>query len=407
MVNWKKWIGRRFGLLDTEPWAYATGAHNSAGKTVTESTALCLSAVWGCIRVNSEAVGSLPITLHQKDGNGGRTVASDHPIQFLLQNPNADMTGTEFWSAMAAWILARGNAFAMIERFGDRIVSLELLPADTVSVTRDSNYELVYSFTLANQSYRLPSSEVLHIRGFGFGGDVGLSPIVFGAQSIGSAIAADETAAKVFANGLMPSGVFSVPPEVEDLTEEQRKQLKTLLADYMGSQNAGKTMLLEGGMKFEKISLDPEVMQMLETRRFNVEEVCRLYGTPPVVIGHAGEGVTAWGSGIESLILQWLTTGLNPILTRIEKRVAKQLLSPADRMKFYAEFNREGIMQADSAAKAAFLSSMTMNGLMTRNEGRARLNLPTMEGGDVLTAQTALAPLDKLGIITGGGNVQD
>lgn len=403
MATWKEWLGRRFGLTSNSAWAAIFGGSSAAGKTVTDSTALQLATVWACVRLNSEATASLPLQLFEKDSKGGRNQV-DHPLaEIIADSPNSDQTALEFWGAMSAWLQVRGNAFAEIVRTGERVTALNVLPADQVAVIRDENFDLRYRFTDRGKPIDLPADEVLHIRGFGFGSDLGLSPISFGTQTLGSAIAADETAGKIFGNGAMPSGLLQTDAELND---EQRKQLTTILQTYSSSSNVGKTMVLESGLKFEQLSLNPEDLQMLETRRFHVEEVCRWFGVPPIAIGHAASGQTMWGSGVEAIIIQWLVTGLNPFLTRIEKRVAKQLLTPADRRRIYPEFNREGLLQADSAAKAAFLSTTVQNGLMTRNEGRAKLNLPSVDGGDALTAQTNLAPLDKLGNATGGAQAQ-
>jgi HK97 family phage portal protein len=389
----KDWFGRKFGLTDREPWSAFYGGSSAAGKAVTDNTALNLAAVWACVRLNSEAVGSLPIQVFEKDSKGGRNQI-EHPVADVISNPNADQTPQEFWGAMAAWLLVRGNAYAEIARLGDRVVALNLLPADKVNVIRDQTGDLRYKFTDRGKPFDLPAECVLHVRGFGFGGDLGLSAVQFGVQTFGSAIAADEIAGKIFGNGAMPSGVLTTEQEIDD---EQREQLQKILAQYSSSSNAGMLMVLESGLKFEQLSLDPETMQMLETRRFNVEEVCRWFGTPPIIVGHAGAGQTMWGTGVEQLVIQWLTTGLNPLLTRFESRIRKQLLSPADRRRIYPEFNREALLQADSAAKIAFLSGAVQNGLMTRNEGRAELNLSAMPGGDVLTVQINLAPLPNLG----------
>ncbi|MER9914002.1 phage portal protein [Mesorhizobium sp. M0050] len=393
-MNFKSWIGRTFGITDTVPWSYFYGGASAAGKAVTDNTAMQLATVWSCVRLNSEAASCLPLQVFEKDGRGGRNPV-DHPLAEIIgESPNADQTAFEFWGAMVAWLMVRGNAYAEIVKLGDRITALNLLPADQVNVTREAG-ELRYKFTDRGKPVDLSAESVLHIRGFGFGGDLGLSPIRFGVQTFGSAIAADEAAGKIFGNGLMPSGVLSTESE---LNKEQRTQLDEILKKYSTSTNAGKVMVLEAGLKFEQLSLNPEDMQMLETRRFNVEEICRWFGVPPVVIGHAAQGVTAWGTGIEQLLLQWLTTGLNPVLTRIEKRISKQLIGPGERRRIYPEFNREALLQADSVAKASFLSTMVQNALMSRNEARAKLNLPHAgTSADALTAQTNLAPLDRLG----------
>jgi HK97 family phage portal protein len=398
------WVGKLFTLdqKDTSPWRFFGGG-SAAGKAVTPTTALQLATVWACIRLTSQAVAMLPLGMHEKQADGGRKAISDHPLAEILgDSPNAEMTGLEFWEAATAWLCAYGNSYAEIVRSGDRVVALNLLASDRTWPVRDADGNLTYEHNDRGKREAFPPERVLHIKGFGFGGDLGLSPISFGGQTFGNAIAAEEAAGKMLGAGLMPSGVLTTAAEIID--EEQRTQIEESMKRYVGSQNAAKMMVLEAGMKFDKISLDPVSTELLATRRYDVESICRFFGCPPIIVGHAAEGQTMWGSGVEAILLQWLVTGLNPFLIRIERRIRKQLISPAERARVYAEFNREGLLQADSAAKIAFLSTAVQNALMDRNEARAKLNLPGRPGGDVLTAQTNLAPLDQLGA---GGAAND
>lgn len=388
------WIGRRFGLTDAKPWAQFYGGASHSGKSVTIDSALQLSTFWACVRLTAGAMASMPLQLFEKDAHGGRHSADHDLVNLLTVSPDGERTAFEFWEAVTAWLLVSGNAYAEISRIGNRIVSLNLLPSDHVTLGRNADGDLEYRFTDRGRPVVLPAENMLHLRGFGFGGDLGLSVIKYGVQTLGSAIAAEETAGKILGNGMMPSGILSADQELND---DQRKQLHEIMKAYSSSSNAGKMMILEAGLKFDQLSLNPEDGQLLQTRSFSVEDVCRWFGAPPILVGHAANGVTAWGSGIEALILQWLTTGLNPIAKRMEDRIRLQLLQPGERSRYYAEFNRESLLQADSAAKAAFLSSMVQNGLMTRAEGRQKLNLPDRPEADFLTAQTNLAPLDKLG----------
>lgn len=393
-MSLSSWIGRRFGLTDEKPWALFFGGASHSGKAVTIDSALQLSTFWACVRLTAGAIASMPLQLFEKDSHGGRHAADHDLVGLLTVSPDGERTAFEFWEAVTAWLLVTGNAYAEISRIGGRVVALNLLPSDQVQVTRNTAGELRYAFTDRGQRVELAAENMLHLRGFGFGGDLGLSVIRFGVQTLGSAIAAEETAGKMLGNGMMPSGVLSADQE---LTPEQRTQLHAIMKQYATSTNAGKLMVLESGLKFDQLSLNPEDGQLLETRSFAVEDICRWFGVPPVVVGHAANGVTAWGSGIESLLIQWHQTGLNTIARRIEDRLRFQLLGPGERTRFYTEFNREALLQADSAAKASFLSSMVQNGLMTRAEGRQKLNLPDRPEADFLTAQTNLAPLDKLG----------
>ena len=207
-------------------------------------------------------------------------------------------------------------------------------------------------------------------------------------------------AGRFFGNGMQASGVLS---SEQTLKPEQRQNLAKIMEAYVGSSRAGKLMILEAGLKYEQLALNPDDAQLLETRRFDVEEICRWFGVPPIIIGHAAQGQTMWGSGVEAILIAWLTLGIDPICDRIEARIKKQLIRPTGRRRRYAEFNREALLQMDSKSKAHFLSTMVQNGLMDRNEGRSKLNLPHRDGADQLTAQTNLSPLDSLGT-SGAGN---
>jgi HK97 family phage portal protein len=241
---------------------------------------------------------------------------------------------------------------------------------------------------------KLPESKVFHIRGFGIGGDVGLSPLAFARQTLGSALATEEAAARVFANGMRPQGFFTVE---KVLTQEQRAQAKSVLIDpYQGSQNAGKSGILEAGFKWQDVQMPAEDAQLLQSRQFSVEEVCRWLGIPPILVGHASAGQTMWGSGVEQIMLGWLTLGLRPYLARIEQSIKRSLLAPSERKVLYPEFTVEGLLRADSAGRANLYSTFAQNGIMTRNEIRALENLPSEEGGDVLTVQVNLQNISNL-----------
>lgn len=375
-------------------WAAAFGFSNASGKRMTATSAMQLATVFACVRLTAQAISSLPLKLYERRGDGDRVQADDHAIAVLIdQAPNADQTSVEFWESMVARMALNGDAVAHKRMSGRFLSALEPIAATPIRVNGDLRYE----FVDRGQRDTLGPDEVLHLRGFSMGGDSGMSAIRFGSQTFGLAAATDESAARIFSNGMNPSGVLTSD---QSLKPDQRKQLELIMGRYAGSQNAGKLMILEAGLEFKAMSLNPEDAQMLEQRRFNIEEMCRWFGMPPIIIGHAAQGQTMWGSGVEQILLSWLVLGINPICRRIEARITKSLLTPPERRRFYAEFTREALLQMDSAAKAAFLSSVTQNGLMTRNEGRLKLNLSrsAQPGADLLTAQSNLAPLDRLGV---------
>ena len=379
----------------SDSWSWGEGP-TFANKRVTPDSALSLSTAWACTRLNARTVGSLPRKLLERVSATELRAAEDHPLYNVLINPNPDQTAMEHWEGQATALNLRGNAYARIGRRGDgNVVALWPLSPDTVKVYRTPAGERRYK---VNGSEDLGEREVFHLRGFGAGGDLGLSPIQFGRQTIATALAADEVAGRTFANGLQLAGFVEVATGTK-MTRDQKADLIAMFEKFAGSSMAGKVMPLDAGMKFTALGMSPEDAQLLETRRFSVEEICRWFGVFPVLIGHAAQGQTMWGSGIEQMVLAWLTLGLGTELERIEQAIEKQLLLPADRRRYKVETVVEGLLRADSAARAALYSSLGQNGVMKRNEMRAKENLPpdSSPGADKLTVQSNLITLDQLG----------
>ena len=404
-----KWLKTLKASLSSDKWqriaealTAGSSAISTAGKIVNVETALRLSAAWACIRVTSQAIAALPIDVYETKSDGSKVKKNDtREADILRLSPNASQTGIEFWEALIAWELAIGNSYAEIIRPNRNLIALEVLSPAAITPTRLADRSLVYRTTAQDgQARDLKPEQVMHLKFFDTGNDLGLSPIKYGANTFGAAAAADEATAKLFANGVMSNVVLT---SETTLKEGQRELLRQAIEKFAGSSKAWKMMILEAGLKMEKLSMNPEDAQMLETRKFNIEDICRWYGTPPIIIGHAGQGQTMWGSGVEQLIIAWMVLGLNPLMRKIEAKINKQIFNGT---RLTAEFNREGLLQIDTTAKASFLSSMTQNGLMTRNEGRAKLNMPKSNqiGADDLTVQTALTTLENLLSLSGGGN---
>lgn len=391
------WVGRRIGLGDAAFWSAYYGTESSAGKLVSQQTALQLSTVWSCVRLIAETLATLPVALYETS-NGAPVVASSHPVQFVIsQQPNADQTPVEFWENVVASLLLQGNAFCEPTWSRQALTSLEfLLPQNMSPPRRLSHGGIEYRYTdQANKTHVFTDETLMHTRGFGTDPLCGLSPLHMGREVLGAAMAADESASKMFANGMKLGGVLSTE---QILNKEQRNDIRDDMArQFAGAVNAGKTMVLEAGMKYQQVSMTPEDAQMLQTRAFNVEEICRWFRVPPWMVGHT-QNSTSWGTGMEQQMIGFLTFTLLPWMKRIEMSSNRRLLRPEERRRFYVKFNPEGLLRADSAARAAFYSSMTQNGIYTRDECRAKENLPP-EGGNaaVLTVQSNMLPIDKLG----------
>lgn len=395
------WLGVPAGLTDEAFWSGVVGA-TEAGQHVNERSVLQLSTVWACARIIAETIATLPLGIYERT-NQGRRSASEHPLHFMLhRQPNADTTAAVFWEAMVVSMLLRGNAFAERLMIGNRLVGLQFLSPARLTITRSTTGKRVYRYTESNGSQReIDEARIFRIPGFTIDGSWGLSVIEYGAKVFGSALAAATAANGTFERGLSPTVAFKMQ---QVLKKDQRDEFRESLRAISGAINAGESPLLEGGMEAQTIGINPKDAQLLESRAFSVEEICRWFRVPPFMVGHS-EKSTSWGTGIEQQMIAFLTFTLRPWLTRIEQAINKDLLSPVEQRRLYCEFAIEGLLRADSAGRATYLSNMVNNGLMTRDEGRAKENLPPKGGNaDVLTVQTALTPIDQLGQAPGASN---
>lgn len=385
------WLGVPIGLLDGAFWK-EMGGTSASGKRVTVDKALQLSAVWACVRLLSESVSTLPLRLYERRDDGSRVQATEHPLYRLLTvSPNAEMTPARFILMIVASIALRGNAFVEKKRVAGRIVALVPLLPQCMVVKRLDTGRLEYTYTENGQQRVIGEKDLMHIRGFGLDGVCGLLPVNTGRDIFGAAMSADEAAAKVFAQGMQASGILSSDTK---LTDVQREQLRKNLTNFMGSTNSGKILVAEAGLKYQGITMNPEAAQMLETRNFAIEEICRWFRVPPFMVGHMDKQ-SSWASSVEGMNLQWLTNGLRPLLENIEQEISRCLLDNDGR--YFAEFSVEGLLRADSAGRASYYTTGLQNGWMSRNEVRRLENLPPIPGGDIYTVQSNLLPINQLG----------
>ncbi|HEJ6004083.1 TPA: phage portal protein [Pseudomonas aeruginosa] len=392
------WLGVPIGLTDGAFWQEWFGT-SASGKNVTVDKALQLSTVWACVRLLSESVSTLPLKLYRRLPDGSREQAKDHPLfRLLCRTPNAEMTPQRFMLMVVASICLRGNAFVEKKMIGTRVVALVPLLPQYMRVKREDSGRLKYTYTENGVERVIPEKNLMHIRGFGLDGVCGMLPVTMGREIFGSAMSAEEAAAKVFAQGMQASGILSGDTT---LTPKQREDLRASVTAFMGSQNAGKIMVAEAGLKYQGITMNPEAAQMLESRSFNVEEMCRWFRVPPFMVGHMDKQ-SSWASSVEAQNLHFLTNSLRPLLVNIEQEITRCLIGEADADEFFAEFAVEGLLRADSTARAAWYNTALQNGWMSRNEVRRLENLPPIEGGDVFTVQSALVPLEQLGATAGG-----
>ncbi|WP_229589065.1 MULTISPECIES: phage portal protein [unclassified Pseudomonas] len=394
-ASMSSWLGKSIRLSDGGFWSAFLGAQSSSGKAVTVDKAMRLSAVWACVRIISTSVAGLPLSIYRRLPDGGRETARDFPLYDVVHNsPNEDMAAFHFWQAVVASMLLWGNAYCEIHRSGGRVIALDFLMPSRVTPEPDDDGRLRYFFQPRKGARReIARDDMLHIPAFTLDGRMGLSAIRYGADVFGSAMSADDAANTTFKNGMMPTVAFSVD---KTLNPTQRAEFRDYVKTISGALNAGKSPVLEQGVKPEMIGINPADAQLLESRGHSIEEICRWFGVPPWMVMKTDKG-SNWGTGLEQQQIAFLTYCIMTYTAPIEQCVNKRCMTAVDRIKHYSEFSLEAFLRADSAGRAAYLSTMGQNGYMTRNEGRHKENLPSMPGGDILTVQSNLVPLDQLG----------
>lgn len=390
------WVGRSLSGGAGGIWAQTIGSTSANGKVVTINKAMRLAACWACVRLISETMATLPLGLYRRMPDGGREVASDIDLHWILNTtPNSRMTAVQFWEAVVASMLLRGNAFVEIIRVSGRIVALEFLLPNRMDLDVADNGEIIYRYREKNGKPRdIAGSNMMHIPAFSLDGQIGLSPIAYGADVFGSAMSAEDVASSTFKNGMHQTVAFEVDAQ---LNKQQRDDFRDYVQRISGAMNAGKSPVLEKGVSAKVIGINPIDAQLLESREYSAEEICRFYMVDPTLVGYSDKA-SNWGTGLEQKLLRFLTFNLRSYMRRIEEGITRNLISPGQRRQLYPEYSIEGLMRADSAARTTLYSQMVQNGIYTRDECRMKENLPKMGGNAaVLTVQTNLSPIDQLG----------
>jgi HK97 family phage portal protein len=389
-------IAKALGLTDPRLYHYFAGGPTFSGETVTIDSSLQIDTVFSCVRLIAQTIATLPLQVYRTLPDGRGELERDHRLYPLLHDqPNADMTAVTFLIAMFACLLLWGNAYAAIERRKDgSVISMTPLLPSRLQVTRNQDGSLKYHYSWMNVSEDFSEDQIFHLKGFSLDGIVGLSPVAQAREQLGMAWAAEKSAGSFFRNGMRPSAVLTAPTYLNDT---QRNRFgESFVKDISGAINSGKLALLEGGWTISTIGMNPDDAQLLATRAFSVETICRWFGVSPVMVGHM-EKTTAWGTGLEQMNLWFLTYTLRPLLAAFEQEVRRTLMTPADRILYYVQFNVDGLLRADSEKRAATMKSYVDAGINTPNEMRAKNNDPPLPGGDQLTMSAGRMPLETLG----------
>ena len=388
-------------------YAFFLGGTTS-GKTVTERSAMQMTAVYSCVRILSEAVAGLPLHLYKYTDSGGKAMALDHPLYHLLHDePNPEMSSFVFRETLMTHLLLWGNAYAQIIRNGkNEIIALYPLMPNRMTVDRDENGRLYYAYARGqdeairdkSQTVILSPSDVLHIPGLGFDGLVGYSPIAMAKNAIGMAIACEEYGAKFFANGASPGGVWEHPGTIKD----PQRVRDSWMSQFGGSANANKIAVLEEGLHYTPIGISPEQAQFLETRKFQINEIARIFRVPPHMVGDLEKSSF---SNIEQQSLEFVKYTLDPWVIRWEQSIMRSLFSTEEKSRYFVKFNLEGLLRGDYQSRMNGYAIGRQNGWMSANDIRELENLdriPEEDGGDLYLINGNLTKLADAGIFATG-----
>lgn len=384
------------------------------GINITPELTLSIGAVWACVWRYANTVMSLPLCLYRSPDGDGAQQERSHPLWRILHSvPNRSMSSAKFWQAMVASMMTWGVCYARRLKINGRLVGLRPMRPEYTTVYLDDAGLLRYRYwpqgmTGGDANEDLSADDVFVVIDRSMDGYTGLSRIQYAANTLGLSMAGDRAASLSYKNGLRMSGILTI---AQWLKPEQRSAYRRVVNDFVGTgtgQDSDRqygVMVAENATKFEPLSMRPIDVELLASRKYSFEEICSWYDVPPILVHHATDGQTMWGSGVEQIILGWLKLGLGPVLTSIEQEIFRQLLTPDEQgLGYYAAFNLDGLLRGDSQARASFLSQMTQNGVYTRNEARRMENLPKSAdpNADRLTVQSNMLPIEKLGTMPSG-----
>jgi len=399
-----------------KPTGYYTGSDftylfgpTTSGKSVNEFTAMQTTAVYSCVRILSETVASLPLHIYRYKANGKERVY-DHPLYHILHDePNSEMTSFVFRETLMSHLLIWGNAFAQVIRDGaGRVVALYPLLPNKMDVGRDKNGEIYYTYTRTtdeNPNFKdygtvvLRKQDVLHIPGLGFDGLVGYSPIAMARNAVGMTIACEEYGASFFANGANPGGVLEHPGVLKD----PKKVRDSWNEVYRGTNNAHKVAVLEEGMKYQQIGIPPEEAQFLETRKFQINEIARLYRIPPHMVGDLEKSSF---SNIEQQSLEFVKYTLDPWVIRWEQAMQRSLLLPREKNEYFIKLNVDGLLRGDYQSRMNGYSVGRQNGWLSANDIREMEDMNQIsneEGGNLYLINGNMTKLKDAGVFANKG----
>lgn len=363
-----------------------------AATAVTPETALQLSAVWSCVRLIAEALASLPINVYRVEKDGSEIIDHDHELAKLFSGKiNKWQTKQEYFETIIYQMVMQGNDYSVIQRNKkEEIISLVPLMTAQMELELEESGGIIYKYTEAAGIRAYSSKTIWHNKLFG-NGVIGLSPIAYARNSIAVGQAAEQATTKIYKNGGKPSGLLMID---RLLTAEQRQKIKDNFSE-MAEGNAERLFVLEADMKYEQVSLSPQDIELLQSRRFQIEDICRFFGVPSILVNDNHEN-TAWGTGISEIIQGFYKFGLRPYAKRYESSIEKRLLKPEERKKYKVRFDFNDLLEPSRSDRNKSNKEGITGGFYTPNEVRKSEGLPPLPGGDNLYLQQQMTPIDQL-----------
>jgi len=396
--TFRSWFGRGGAIAE------GLGVQNAIpGASLIPGTAVAsvdgafqLSTVWACISLRANIIASLPFFAYKVVG-GEKTLDRGSRLYSLLSDsPNSRMTPLEFWRAMMLNYDLRGNAYARIDRDANgEAIAMWPMPTDQVEALVLDSGLMVYQYSFGNEIAVLAAENVLHLKNLG-NGTTGMSKLEFMRSTTDEATKAQAHASKIFGTGGKPTGVLMID---KVLSKEQRESLLTRFSG-LSEGNTSRIHLLEAAMTYQQLSINPVDQQLLETRKFNTEEMCRWFEVPAVLVNHPG--VVQYGNTdvVEDIFYK---TVIMPLVENLEQAFRKRVMSPRQRATGLCEFSMDALLRGSATKRSEIYAKGLQNGYMTRAEVRQMEGWPYIAGSDELTAQSNLLPLSKLGTATASG----
>lgn len=387
------WLGFQ-GLTRTEGTQYPVPLSRTVDSPapVNFDTAMQLSAVWACARLLSETIAALPISFIRMTENGSRPdTQSDLAILFSGGKVNRYQTKLEFLETFILNLVMHGNAYAVKQKVGNRLVGLLPLMSSQMETRLLRDGTVVHHYYHEEGMHTYSDDSIWHVKLFG-NGIVGLSPLAYARNTMGIALAGETRVAKLYQNGGKPSGILTID---QILKQEQRDQIRREFNE-LREGNTDRLMVLEAGMQYKQVSMTPQDLELLESRRFSIEDICRFFGVPSVLVNDTS-GSTTWGSGIQQIVQGFYKLNLRPYLERLESSMRANLMSPEARRRTEVEFDFDALLRANQQERFDGWQKGINAGMITPNEARAAEGRPPIQGGDSLLINGNMVPINQAG----------